>query len=158
MSLTLLDNAGVASPVESDFQIALAQGENPLVVHSLDDLDRLIEYAAHEEPFAPWPVKQVLAQRLLDRAEKYQSIFNAIKGDSAAALEPLLSHIEIPVLIIWGEYDRIIDVSTVDKMRSLLPRAEVIIMEDTGHMPMLERPSDTAAHYLRFLGHAFPQL
>ena len=157
MSLTLLDNAGVVSPVESDFQLALAQGENPLIVHSLDDFDRLIEYAAHEKPFAPWPVKGVLAQRVLDRAEKNQSIFTAITGDSTAGLEPLLAQIEIPVLIIWGEYDRIIDVSSVEKMRPLLPQAEVIIMEDTGHMPMLERPSETAVHYLRFLGRVLSQ-
>lgn len=157
MSLTLLDNAGVVSPVESDFQLALAQGKNPLIVHSLDGFDRLIEYAMHEKPFAPWPVKGVLAQRVLDRVEKNQSIFTAIKGDSTADLEPLLAQIEIPVLIIWGEYDRIIDVSAVEKMRPLLPQVEVIIMEDTGHMPMLERPSETAIHYLQFLGRVVSQ-
>jgi len=157
MSLTLIDNAGVVSPVESDYQLALAQGENPLILHSLDDFDRLIQYAAYEEPFAPWPVKGVLARRALDQAEKNQSIFNAIKSDSTVNLEPLLPRIETPVLIIWGEYDRILDVSSVEKMRPLLPQAEVIIMEDTGHMPMLERPSETAIHYLRFLGRVVSQ-
>ncbi len=152
MSLTLLDNAGVLSPVESEYQRALVQGENPLIVRSLDDFDRLIEYAAYEKLFVPWPVKGVLAQRALDRAEKNQIIFTAIIGDPTTNLEPLLEQIEIPVLIIWGEYDRILDVSSVEKMQPLMPQAEVIIMEDTGHMPMLERPSRTAEHYLRFLG------
>jgi triacylglycerol lipase len=32
-----------------------------------------------------------------------------------------------------------------------LPQAEVIVMPDTGHLPMLERPEATAAHYLEFL-------
>jgi pimeloyl-ACP methyl ester carboxylesterase len=36
-------------------------------------------------------------------------------------------------------------------MRPLLPQAEVVIMKDTGHIPMLERPAETAMHYLRFL-------
>jgi pimeloyl-ACP methyl ester carboxylesterase len=157
MSLTLLDNAGVVSPVESDFQLALAQGKNPLIVHSLDGFDRLIEYAVYKKPFAPWPVKGVLAQRALDRVEKNQSIFTAIEGDSTADLEPLLAQIKIPVLIIWGECDRIIDVSSVEKMRPLLPQVEAIIMEDTGHMPMLERPSETAIHYLQFLGRVVSQ-
>ena len=152
MSLTLLDNAGVVSPVQSDFQRALAQGENPLVIRSLDDFDRLLDYAAYEKPFIPWPVKGVLAQRAMERAEENQSIFNAIVSDPSTSLEPLLGQIEIPVLIIWGEHDRILDVSSVEKMQPLLPQAEVVIMEDTGHVPMLERPSDTAVHYLRFLG------
>jgi len=55
------------------------------------------------------------------------------------------------VLILWGEYDRILDVSSVNVMRTLLPRAEVVIMKDTGHLPMLERPAETATHYLGFV-------
>ena len=150
-SLALVNNAGVVSPVESDAQRALAHGENLLIVRSLDEFDRLLDYVSHKKPFIPWPVKGVLAQRALDRAKENQLIFTAVKGDPTLALEPLLPQIETPVLIIWGEYDRILHVSSVDKMRPLLPQAEVIIMEDTGHVPMLERPAETAAHYLRFL-------
>ncbi len=150
-SLALVTNAGVVSPVESDFQRALARGENPLLLRSLDDFDRLLEYASYKEPFIPWPVRGVMAQRALNRAEDNHSIFTALIGDTTAGLEPLLEDIEIPVLIVWGEYDRILDVSSVQKMQPLLPQAQVVIMEDTGHLPMLERPSETAAHYLDFL-------
>jgi pimeloyl-ACP methyl ester carboxylesterase len=61
--------------------------------------------------------------------------------------------IESPVLILWGEYDRVLDVSSVEVMRPLVPQAEVVIMKDTGHVPMIERPAETAAHYLRFVEH-----
>jgi len=27
----------------------------------------------------------------------------------------------------------------------------VVIMKETGHLPMLERPAETATHYLEFL-------
>ena len=64
----------------------------------------------------------------------------------------------MPVLIVWGEYDRFLDISSVDVMRPLLPQAEVIIMNDTGHIPMLERPSETAAHYLGFLERIQPSM
>jgi pimeloyl-ACP methyl ester carboxylesterase len=36
-------------------------------------------------------------------------------------------------------------------MRPLLPQAEVVIMKETGHVPMIERPAETAAHYLEFV-------
>ena len=55
------------------------------------------------------------------------------------------------MLILWGDYDRITDVSSVDVMRPLLPMAEVVIMKDTGHLPMLEYPAETATHYLGFV-------
>ncbi len=49
------------------------------------------------------------------------------------------------------EFDRVLDVSSVDVMRPLLPHAKVVIMKETGHLPMLERPTETAAHYRTFL-------
>ena len=150
-SLALVNNAGVVSPVESDAQRALAHGENPLIVRSLDDFDRLLAYVSLNMLFFPWAAKGVVAHRSLNRRLDNQLIYSAVKGDPTVGLEPLLPQIETPVLIIWGEYDRILHVSSVDKMRPLLPQAEVIIMEDTGHVPMLERPSETAAHYLRFM-------
>ena len=150
-SLTLIDNAGVSAPVETDHQRALAKGQNPLIVDSVEDFDVLLSFVAHKKPFVPWPVKGVFARRAVDHAESNHAIFDSYKGDRSAGLEPVLGDIQVPVQIIWGELDRILDVSSIDVMRPLLPQAEVIIMKDTGHIPMLERPAGTAAHYLSFL-------
>jgi abhydrolase domain-containing protein 6 len=151
LSMALFNNAGVNAPDENDMQRALAKGDNPLVVESLEDFDGLLAFASYKQPFIPWPVKGVLAQQALDHAEFNQSIFDALKSDSSSNLEPILADVEAPVLILWGEYDRIVDVSSVNVMRELLPRAEVVIMKDTGHLPMLERPAETAIHYLGFV-------
>jgi pimeloyl-ACP methyl ester carboxylesterase len=37
-----------------------------------------------------------------------------------------------------------------DVLHKLLPRSQVIIMPGIGHLPMLERPRQSAADYLRF--------
>jgi pimeloyl-ACP methyl ester carboxylesterase len=151
MSLSLMNNAGVTALVETDLQRSLAQGKNPLIVESVEDFDLLLSFAAHKKPFIPWPVKGVFARRAIDNAESNLAIFESYNTDRDAGLEPLLEDIEKPVQIIWGEFDRILDVSSIDVMRPLLPQAEVTIMKDTGHIPMLERPAETATHYLRFL-------
>ena len=152
ISLALFDNAGVTAPIPSDFQRALLQGEeNWLIVDSLEDFDELIAYAAFKKPFLPWPVKGVLAQRAMDHAESNRAIFEAYKGDRTSALEPILEDIKQPVLIVWGDSDRILHISSIDVMRPLLPQAKVIIMNDTGHIPMIERPLETAGHYLSFI-------
>ncbi len=151
LSMALFNNAGVDAPDENDLQRALAKGDNPLVLKSLEDFDRLLALASYKQPFIPWPVKGVLAQRALDQAEFNASIFESLVSDSSSNLEPILADIEAPVLILWGEYDRIVDVSSVSVMRPLLPRTEVVIMKDTGHLPMLERPAATATHYLGFV-------
>lgn len=151
ISLALLNNAGITAPVKSDYRRALEQGQNPLIVKSVEDFDKLLAFVAYKQPFAPWPVKGVFAQRAVDRAAINTSIFASYAGDRSTGLEPVLEEIEQPVQIIWGEFDRILDVSSVSVMQPLLPQADVVIMKDTGHIPMIERPRETAQLYLGFL-------
>lgn len=154
LSMALFDNAGITAPNESDFQRAVAQGENPLVVDSVEDFDRLLAFVSYKEPFLPWPVRGVFAKRALEHAEFNKRIFAALMGDKASNLEPILADIEVPVLILWGENDRVLDVSIINVMQPLMPQAEVIVMQNTGHVPMLERPKETATRYLGFIERA----
>ena len=53
-----------------------------------------------------------------------------------------LPEIEIPVLIVWGRDDLLVPVEDADKYAQLIgANARVVVFEDTGHVPMLERPS-----------------
>ena len=150
-SLFLLNNGGIRAPVLSEMYLALGRGENPLILSSPEDFDRLLSFASHKTPFIPWPAKNVLGQKTFEYADFNRYIFAALRGDRHVALEPLLGDIKQPVLIVWGEFDRVLDVSSIEVMKPLLPQASVIVMRDTGHLPMLERPTETAAHYREFL-------
>jgi pimeloyl-ACP methyl ester carboxylesterase len=151
-SLVLINNAGITSPNASEMQLALERGENPLLTSSAEDFDRLLGFVSYKQPFVPWPAKGVLARQSFEDSAFNRRIFDSYKNARAFGLEPILADIKQPVLIIWGEFDRVLDVSSIDVMRPLLPQAKVVIMQDTGHIPMLERPQETAAHYLEFLG------
>lgn len=53
-----------------------------------------------------------------------------------------LAAIEIPVLIVWGRNDLLVPVGDAARYQRLIgDNACVAILEDTGHAPMLERPS-----------------
>ncbi len=150
-SLSLFNNAGINAPNESDLQRAVARGENPLIADSKADYDELLDFVAYKKIFLPWPVRGVFARGAIGQAKLHRSIFASIQSGLSSGLESVLVDIEAPVLILWGEYDRVLDVSSVDVMRPLLPEAMVVIMKDTGHLPMIERPADTAAHFLEFV-------
>jgi pimeloyl-ACP methyl ester carboxylesterase len=51
-----------------------------------------------------------------------------------------LEDVEIPALIVWGRDDRIVTVRDADGFARRLRNSRTLIYEDTGHMPMLERP------------------
>jgi pimeloyl-ACP methyl ester carboxylesterase len=150
-SLVLLNNGGIDAPERSEMWHAVSRGENPLVINSPEDFNRLLSFVSHKTPFLPWPAKGVLAEKTFENAAFNQYIFRALRDERYVPLEPLLADIRQPVLIIWGEYDRVLDVSSVQVMKPLLPQAEVVVMPNTGHVPMIERPAETAAHYVRFL-------
>jgi 4,5:9,10-diseco-3-hydroxy-5,9,17-trioxoandrosta-1(10),2-diene-4-oate hydrolase len=51
-----------------------------------------------------------------------------------------LGEIECPVLVVWGEQDRLVPVRDAYTFGDLIPNARVVVWPDTGHVAMLERP------------------
>ena len=53
-----------------------------------------------------------------------------------------LPQIEIPVLLVWGRNDILVPVGDAERYEELIGQnARKVIFEDTGHVPMIERPS-----------------
>ena len=52
-----------------------------------------------------------------------------------------LTEIERPTLIVWGRNDRIVPVGGAYRYEELIPNSQRVIFEDTGHVPMIERPA-----------------
>jgi pimeloyl-ACP methyl ester carboxylesterase len=53
-----------------------------------------------------------------------------------------LARIEVPTLIVWGRNDMLVPVADAEEYEHLIgDNAHSVIFEDTGHLPMLERPS-----------------
>ncbi|MGH2979719.1 MAG: alpha/beta fold hydrolase [Solirubrobacterales bacterium] len=49
--------------------------------------------------------------------------------------------IERPTLVVWGRNDRIVPVGGAYRYERLIPGSRRVIFEDTGHVPMIERPA-----------------
>ena len=63
----------------------------------------------------------------------------------------VLGTIDKPVLILWGEGDRILPRSSVEYFRSHLRRGTVETIPDCGHLPMVEQGKVVGARIARFL-------
>jgi abhydrolase domain-containing protein 6 len=57
-------------------------------------------------------------------------------------------------LLLWGERDQLIDVSSIPVFQRHLTSSKttVSILPKIGHLPMLEQPAETARRYNEFLG------
>ena len=56
----------------------------------------------------------------------------------------------VPALIVWGDKDQALDVSDATILAALMPKAQVEIMRDIGHLPMMETPRVAAERYKAF--------
>lgn len=52
-----------------------------------------------------------------------------------------LGRVDVPVLALCGEHDRITPVHVHENLVELLPSARLEVIEEAAHMPMLERPA-----------------
>jgi pimeloyl-ACP methyl ester carboxylesterase len=69
---------------------------------------------------------------------------------TADLAEKYVAGLKTPTLIAFGNKDRVINPDTAEVLHKLMPRSEIIIMPDVGHLPMLEQPRKSAEDYLKF--------
>jgi pimeloyl-ACP methyl ester carboxylesterase len=76
---------------------------------------------------------------------------DALDALSAYPIRDRLSEISVPTLIVWGDSDRLVPTRDADVFEELIPNARKVVYEDTGHVPMLERPARFNADLEAFL-------
>jgi pimeloyl-ACP methyl ester carboxylesterase len=62
-----------------------------------------------------------------------------------------LPDISVPTLIVWGEKDSIIPVKDANEFERLIPDSRKVVMKDTGHIAMAERPETFNELMMEFL-------
>ncbi|RRV21230.1 alpha/beta fold hydrolase [Pseudomonas sp. o96-267] len=150
-SLALFANAGIDSPNKSElYQLLTSGSPNPLVVKQPQDFDKLLHFVFVEPPYLPESLKRYLGERAMAKATHYDQVFKQLV-ERPVPLAPELPKIQAPTLLLWGRQDRVLDVSSIEVMQPLLNKPNVVIMDNVGHAPMLERPEEGALIYRGFL-------
>jgi len=147
-SLWLLDPAGVWSAPKGELgRIVEARERNPFFIENEEDYVRLVRFVTSQMPYIPGPMLKVMAQDSIRHLELQKQIFKTIFDDP---IEPRVTGLTTPTLIVWGDRDRVFHFGTADVLHQLMPNSQVIVMPGVGHMPMLEKPRQSAEDYLRW--------
>lgn len=150
ISLTLINSAGIMPPVKSELVLNLEKGYNPLLVNDADDYDRLMKFLFVKSPYIPGSLKKELASSAVRNREFNDKIFSDMRA-KMLDLKPMLGKIKAPTLIIWGDTDRVLHVSSVEIFSKGIKGSTSYILKDCGHVPMIERPEETSAVFLNFI-------
>lgn len=72
-------------------------------------------------------------------------------GDFGEILAEQLRQHDIPSLVIWGARDHFLPVKHAYQQRAAFPSAQLLILDDAGHWPMITHEAETAAALNDFL-------
>ena len=151
ITLGLMAAHGIVEPEQSELVRCIEKGDNWLVVSSRPGFDRLMNNLFVKRPFMPGTVLKYLAQVMASGSAKTQQIFTEIQANEPPLAE-LLSQIKAPVFIVWGDQDKLIHVSAAEIFHQGIAGSEMLIMKQTGHMPLMENVKQCSTAYLTFLG------
>jgi abhydrolase domain-containing protein 6 len=101
-------------------------------------------------PSIPYPIKKVMIQTALANRNFYEKERREFSPD-LFSLENELPQITAPTLILWGDKDQVLDFSSVPVFEKGLRNHQTVIIKDCGHLPMLEKPEETAGKYINFI-------
>jgi pimeloyl-ACP methyl ester carboxylesterase len=123
--LVLLDSAGLRFKLS--FDPALFQPASPTDLAALEEL--LVPH--------PHPLPRFLAMAMLRRGDSigwvvHRSMQSMLTGDDL--VDEQLGGLTMPVLIGWGEQDRLIPLSVAYKLHALIPQSVLDVYADCGHL------------------------
>jgi pimeloyl-ACP methyl ester carboxylesterase len=86
-------------------------------------------------------------QRAVLRLYRSTSEFHTFSRLVAGSLGPL----DLPVLVVWGRHDPYLPVRYAECQRNVFPRAQIVVLDDSGHWPYADDPDEVARILVGFL-------
>jgi pimeloyl-ACP methyl ester carboxylesterase len=106
------------------------------VVHNKELIDDEMLFG-YLRPFLEDDIFKALTRMIRDR-----------EGDLSIAE---LKKIETPCLLVWGEHDRVVPLSTGHRLAKDLPLSTLVVLEETGHLVPEEKPDEILHHIQQFV-------
>jgi pimeloyl-ACP methyl ester carboxylesterase len=82
---------------------------------------------------------------MVDASAGAQRTAAALEAITTADLRPRLAATHMPLGVVWGEADRTVPIRALDDLVEARPDARVVTLPNTGHVPMVERPTEFTA-------------
>lgn len=154
LSLALIDSAGLYEHNGQVMQDMMA-GKVDLMVQKPGDMRKVIDLAMADKPFLPQELLEVMEQRQIARYPIYKKIIDGLmktqKTMGPGMFGIALKSFRMPVLILWGEQDKIFEVAVTKELERNIKNHKTVIMQGIGHVPIFEAPKDSANIYKDFL-------
>lgn len=150
VTVGLIAPHGVTEPQPSELAQSVAAGDNWLVARSEPEFERLLNKVFARRPYVPKSVYKLLARHAIRNSAKSAKIFAEMQTNDPPLVDRL-AQVKAPALIVWGDQDRVLDVSCAEVFRKGLQGSELLVLPGIGHMPLVESARECAAAWMKFV-------
>ena len=145
--VALVNAAGVAFE-QNGFAREVLAGRNPFRVEDDASLERYLSTVFHvreARPWLPWPATSLYIAQRRGQADFEARVLARI-GRDEERFEPgrRAVKIEQPALLLWCRHDQVIPPDAMTLYAQRIRHASQVMLEDCGHMSLMERPRETA--------------
>ena len=149
-SLVLISSAGLGDEINGDYI------EGFIAANRRKEMKRVLALLfANPDLLTRRLVNDELRFKRMDGVdEALRTLADKMFPDGRQADVPDLSGLEVPMLAVWGQDDRILPVSHTE---NLPENATVEVLENTGHMPQMEAAGHTNRLIEQFLDNTPPR-
>jgi 2-hydroxy-6-oxonona-2,4-dienedioate hydrolase len=115
-----------------------------------ENTKRAFRDMAHEPNTVPEDTIRDFMNRMRLPNAKYAFMSTLLAMRDSQGLSERLSKINVPTLLIWGEYDRMIPLA-YSKEYTEIPNSKLVLIDNCGHTPFVEKPLEFNNTVLKFL-------
>ncbi|MBU2587960.1 MAG: alpha/beta hydrolase [Alphaproteobacteria bacterium] len=166
--LVLVDASGGPMPRDKAAKKNNGGGNIGFTIARMPGINRLVEQITPRSLIAQSleqtvSVKSIVTEQMIDRyweLLRYPGNRRATLKRFGYPYDPLteaeIAAVTAPVLILWGEEDRLIPVAAGQSLAGVMPNAQIIVYPGIGHLPQEEAPAATLGDLLEWLAEHAP--
>ena len=142
-AVCLMNAAGAPALHMSMLESGIAVGRNYLVPARRSEVAQVFGICLHRRQRALGAfLALAMAGEMAHRLPLNQYLFSCMVASLGEVWQSLPA-IRQPTLILWGDSDRVLDVTCGDALAGQLDNARMMVLPQVGHLPMLEEPRTT---------------
>jgi len=109
--------------------------------HDYNYIKQRVEYTFYDAATATQQLVDEVFSIIQDNKKCFQIIKTARTAQRNYTTQEL-QNINIPTLLIWGKEDKITPVTVAEEFKQLLPDSHLFYIDECGHAPMMEKPTE----------------
>ncbi|MEW5815964.1 MAG: alpha/beta hydrolase [Spirochaetota bacterium] len=153
-SLTLIDAAGFETPQLSPFwRHYLSTGQNLLIYDTPEGFKEAMSFVHEKPPRIPGFSIRYFVAEARKKNRTLNKLFNDLLSMEFNPLLDKLSSIEAETLILWGEKDKVIDVSAIPIFQHHIRNTKTKVFPGVGHAPHIADLKKVVSEIDEFLAH-----